>query len=428
MDIPDRLRFLSSRLRERLWFKPVIACVLSVAGVVLAHVADSIPIDWKVPEIAQGSIIDLLKIIAASMLGVATFAVASMVAAYASAGQSASARAFPLVVADDVSQNALSVFVGAFIFAIVALSATTNDYFGKAGRFTLFVLSLLTLVIVVLIFVRWVDSIARLGRLGAVIAKVEKATAEAMARRKQHPCLGGLAASGPPCGLAFNSDRGGYLQRVDMHALQRFATRNKVRITLSVVPGAMIVPSRPLGYVLQDSEDSGPIEAALLRKAFTIGPGRQFDDDPRFGLIVLAEIGCRALSPGVNDAGTAIVVLSSLHRLFVEWVHPSKAAAPDYDRVEVPPLSLDDMFDDAFPALARDGAGQVEVAMRVQRVLGELTRCGDAHLSFAARRHADLAMGRARRALDFPPDWEQLRLRYGDYQSKDAVIRGQGQV
>lgn len=416
MHIPDHLQFILNRYRERLWIKPAIACVLSVAGVLLAHIADSIPIDWKIPEIAQGAIIDLLKIIAASMLGVATFAVASMVGAYASTGQSATARAFPLVVADDVSQNALSIFVGAFIFAIVALSATTNDYFGKAGRFTLFVLTLLTLVIVVLVFVRWVDSIARLGRLGAVIAKVEQATAEAMDRRRKLPCLGGLAAGGPQCGLAFHSEKNGYLQRIDMPALQRLAAANKLRITLAVVPGAMIVPSRPIGYVLQDGQDSGQVEAGVLREAFTIGPIRRFDDDPRFGLVVLSEIGSRALSPGINDPGTAIGILGSVHRLFASWVAPAEPATPEYDRVEVPPLALDDMFDDVFPALARDGAGMIEVALRVQRVLGELCRCGDAQLALVAQRHAALAMARAERAMDFPPDLARLRRQHEDYQ------------
>ncbi|UVW29900.1 DUF2254 domain-containing protein [Massilia sp. H6] len=412
-----------NRYSERLWVKPVIACLLSMAGVGLAHFADNISIDWKVPEIAQSSVIDLLKIIAASMLGIATFAVASMVSAYASTGQSATARAFPLIVADDVSQNALSVFVGAFIFAIIALSATTNDYFGKAGRFTLFVLTLLTLMIVILVFVRWVDSIARLGRLSAVIAKVEQATAQAMTRRKKQPFLGGLAASGPSCGLAFHSDDSnnsgnvGYLQRIDMSALQEIATNSKVRITLAVLPGAMIVPSRPLGYVLQDSIDSGPVEAALLSKAFIIGPVRRFDDDPRFGLVALSEIGCRALSPGINDPGTAIAVLGSVHRLFSNWVGPADPVELEYDRIEAPELSLDEMLEDVFPALARDGAGLIEVAMRVQRVLGELGRCGNSQLALAARRHAEQAMARSERALDFPADLELLRLRHEDYQA-----------
>lgn len=415
MDIPDQFQFLFNRLHERLWIKPVIACVLSVAGVALAHVADGISIDWKVPQIAQGSIIDLLKIIAASMLGVATFAVASMVAAYASTGQSATARAFPLVVADDVSQNALSIFIGAFIFAIVALSATNNNYFGKAGRFTLFVLTLLTLVIVVLVFVRWVDSIARLGRLGAVMAKVEQATAEALERRRNLACLGGLLASGPTRGLSFHSTENGYLQRIDMATLQRLACRHKVRITLAVLPGSVIVPSRPLGHVVPDGDNSERVDIGLLRDAFTIGPHRHFDDDPRFGLVVLMEIGCRALSPGVNDPGTAIGVLAALHRLFAGWVKPAEQVPPVHDRVAVPALSLDEMFDDVFPALARDGAGLIEVAMRIQRVLGELGRCGDVHLAATAHRHAALALARAELALDFPPDLAQLRLRHADY-------------
>lgn len=411
----EQLQFLLNRLRERLWVKPLIACVLSIAGVLLAHVADAIPIDWKVPEIAQGSIVDLLKIIAASMLGVATFAVASMVSAYASTGQSATARAFPLVVADEVSQNALSMFVGAFIFAIVALSATTNDYFGKAGRFTLFVLTLSALVVVIVVFVRWVDSIARLGRLGAVIDKVEQATATALAERKRRPCLGGIAAAGPPRGLAFHADQSGYLQRIHMNALQRYAAKCKLNITLAVLPGAMIVPSRPLGYVLPDGPDSGPIEAARLREAFIIGPLRQFDDDPRFGLVVLSEIACRALSPGINDPGTAIGILGSLHRLFAEWDRAAEPADPEYDRVAAPVLPVDDMFEDAFPAIARDGAGLVEVAVRLQRVLGELGRCGSAHMRAAALHQAALAMARSERALDFPPDLTRLRRRHADY-------------
>ena len=62
----------------------------------------------------------MLSIIAASMLGVATFAVGSMVAAYSSVRSSATPRAFALVVADDVSKTALSTFIAAFIFSVIA--------------------------------------------------------------------------------------------------------------------------------------------------------------------------------------------------------------------------------------------------------------------------------------------------------------------
>jgi uncharacterized membrane protein len=82
--------------------------------------------------------------------------------------------------------------------------------------------------------------------------------------------------------------------------------------------------------------------------------------------------------------------------------------------VAVPALPLAELFDDAFNAIARDGAGIVEVALRLQRHLGELGREHPA-LSADARRHADLALRRAERALDFPDDIEQVRARHAAY-------------
>ncbi|WP_026291607.1 hypothetical protein [Marinobacterium rhizophilum] len=51
---------------------------------------------------------------------IATLAIASMVSAWASASSNARLHAYSLVISDYISQNALSIFVGAVIFSIVA--------------------------------------------------------------------------------------------------------------------------------------------------------------------------------------------------------------------------------------------------------------------------------------------------------------------
>jgi uncharacterized membrane protein len=415
----DRLRFLLSRLRERLWIKPLIACMLSVAGVLLAHLADGMAVDASLPEVSQDSVIQLLKVIAASMLGIATFAVASMVSAYASAGQMATARAFPLIVADDVSQNALSTFVGAFIFSIVGLSAAMNGYYGRAGRFTLFVLMTVVLTVVVLTFVHWVDRIARLGRIGAITGKVEKATAAALARRRRSPHLGGTAPHGAPVGEPVYSKRIGYLQRIDVAQLQRIAEKRGGMIRVAVLPGAFVGPTQPLCWLGLARAPEGDADIASCEKAFIVGVQRQFDDDPRFGLLALSEIACRALSPGINDPGTAIGVLGSFERLLTEMHQADETDPAACDMVAVPPLALDDLFDDAFNAIARDGAGTVEVAMRLQRHLGDLGRCGPA-MRAPACRHAGLALARAEQAMHFQHDLVQVRTRHAEYWSGSA--------
>jgi uncharacterized membrane protein len=114
------------------------------------------------------------------------------------------------------------------------------------------------------------------------------------------------------------------------------------------------------------------------------------------------------LSPAVNDPGTAINVIGTLLRLFAVWSEPHKdedKPEPKYDRVHVPEVSVHDMFDDAFTATARDGAGVVEVAMRLQKALHSLTRIGDSDMRNAAQYHQKLALKRAQIALNIEEDF-----------------------
>lgn len=406
---PDRLRFLVKRFRERLWVKPLALCLLSIGGVFLAKLADGAGFADILPDISIDSVEALLAVMASSMLVIATFAVGSMVAAYASASAAATPRSIPLVIADDVTQNALSAFVGAFIFSLVALVSVKNDYFQGAGLFTIFALTVLVFGIVVITFVRWVDRIARLGRVVATIERVERATAEALKHRRQAPWLGAVPLSETRGrGAPVYSPRVGYVQHVDLAVLQKCAGTLNAHIEVAALPGTFASPDRPLVYI----EGEGQIDMEALLSAFTIDRTRTFEEDPRFGLVALSEIAAKALSSGVNDPGTAIDVIGTMVRLFAQWRAPLTQAenkAPQYDRVWVPGLSVDDMFDDAFTAIARDGAGIVEVAIRLQKALYALAALEDDGVTRAAVRHSRIALDRSERTMEQPDDIAAVR-------------------
>lgn len=409
----DKIRFSLNRIKERLWVKPLMICALSITGAFLAKMAEHAGIESFVPHITPDSIQTLLKILSASMLVIATFAVASMVSAYASASSTATPRSFSLVIADDVSQNALSTYIGAFIFSIVALIASENGYYDKAGRFALFALTVTVFIMVIVTFVRWVDRIARLGRLGATIDKVEAATAAALRRRQAMPTLrGACAAAHPAGGQAIYATSIGYVQRVDVTTLQRCAERSQLRITVAALPGTFSAPNRALAYVTAESGKVSESATDQVTQAFLIGHDRIFDEDPRFGFVVLSEIASRALSPAVNDPGTAIDIIGTFVRLFALWHKPVEAhtaESSDCDRVAVPEISLQDMFDDAFTAIGRDGAGTIEVVGRLQKAFESLAWLGDATMRDIACRHARMALARAEHALSLPEDLAEAR-------------------
>lgn len=414
----DRLRFIFSRFKERLWVKPLVLGVLSVGGTFLAKLADDAGLSGVLPNVTLESVETLLSIMASSMLVIATFAVGSMVAAYASASAGTTPRSIPLVIADDVTQNALSAFIGAFIFSIVSLITIQNAIFNSAGRFAIFVLTLLVFAIVVITFVRWVDRIARLGRVVNTIEQVEKAAGDALDRRRHAPTMGALTVSPHQVkgsGVAVYSSTVGYVQHIDLQTLQSRAEAHNCRVIVTALPGTFVSAGQPLlridgcaeGCVEADTKECEAFKPDAFASAFTVSANRTFEDDPRFGLLALCEIADKALSPSINDPGTAIHVIGTLVRLFTLWQSPpetEKLQAITYDRVSVPELMIDDLFDDSFTAIARDGAGMVEVSIRLQKAFSALAETGDKAMIAAAKKHSRIALERSKHAMSLSDD------------------------
>lgn len=67
------------------------------------------------------------------------------------------------------------------------------------------------------------------------------------------------------------------------------------------------------------------------------------------------------------------------------------------------------MFDDAFTGIARDGASNVEVVVRLLKALKSLAVAGDATMRDNALRHARLAVVRAVNALKISEDITAVR-------------------
>lgn len=394
------------RLRERLWARPLVYVLAAVAAVLLAQMADGLGPVRNLPEISDETIDKLLTVMASSMLAVATFAVGSMVQAFANASKSATPRAFPLVVASNSSQTALSVFLGAFIFSIVGLVALRVGLYESLGRLTLFALTLAVFAWVVGTFVRWVDDIARLGLMSNTIDRVEAAARRCLEERRDEPHLGGLPQQNAAelDGEEIEPERHGHVQLIDMERLQAAAERLQARVAVRALPGAFVGPGSPVLSVAAAEPVSDEDREELL-KSVVIGDNRTFESDPRFGLITLSEIAARALSPAVNDPGTAIVILGRLVRLFAIYgAGPEHRGPVRFDRVSAPALSVADLFDDAFTAIARDGAGTVEVALRLQKAFATIAGIVAPGFADEASRHSGEALARARAAMRLEQD------------------------
>ena len=405
------LRQLSRQMWVRVSIFSLAAVLSALAGVFLARYVPSGLAD----AIGSDSIDDILQILATSMLAVTTFSLTTMVSAYSAATNSVTPRAAKLLMDDTTAQNALGTFIGSFVFSLVGIVALSTGAYGEQGRVILFVATVAVIVLIVVTMLRWIDYLSRLGRVGETTDRVERATLEALEVRMRKPGLGGRVldrGDDVPAGARPVFARSiGYVQHVDIGALSDVAEDAKGDVFVSAPPGIFANNLRPVAHVSGGFDEKG-LDA--VRNAFTVASERSFEQDPRFGLSVLSEVASRALSPAVNDPGTAIDVLGRGERILCAWAEAGRAGGEgavevDCPRVWMPALSADDMLDDVFAPIARDGAGMLEVQLKLQKVLGALAASGDPAVATAARRHAGLALARAGSVLAM--DHERQRLR-----------------
>ena len=149
-----------------------------------------------------------------------------------------------------------------------------------------------------------------------------------------------------------------------------------------------------------------------INDAIHIGDTRLFDEDPRLGFIALTEIASRALSPGINDPGTAIQIIGSHERLFFLWneaIENNKERTILHDCITVPKISMLDFFDDAFRPISRDGADNIEVMLRLQKVFKSIETINHKDIKKMATQYSKEAYNRAELSMKYKPDLDILK-------------------
>lgn len=404
----NRWRFYWLRLTRELWVRATAYAALGVGAALLATMGARWVPDAMAERLGGESVEEILTILASSLLAVATFSVGAMVTAYTAVSQAATPRVAALVTSDGQTQRSLATFVGAFLYAIVAVTAINARYYGEGGRAILFLVSLAVVALVAYRLLAWINRLSSLARVGHMIDLVEDRAREALEARRRRPYLGGRPGV-LTSGALILSKATGYVQNVDPDHLEAAAHDRDCQVQILAPPGNFVRRGEALARVSLTHGE----EAALddFRSAFAVGGSRSYDQDPRFGLVVLGEIAAKALSPGVNDPGTAVQVIGAGVRLLDIWLEPAAEGQADpsrCSRVLAPPLAEADLLDDIFGPIARYGAGDVPVTVRLLKALQSLA-AEPGRMREPARRMAKDLLARAEYALPIAADRARVR-------------------
>lgn len=303
------------RLGRQLWWSAALYSLLGVTAALLAVMLDQyVPASFPL-QLGSEAVDDILSIIASSMLAVTTFSLATLVTAYTAVGSSINPRLAGLVVADRTVRSVLGTFIGAFIYAVVGIVALHTGFYGEQARVILFFITLGVLVLVIVAMLRWIGELSILGQSSSAIGRVAEAASRALKTAVVRYAWLQPSSDEPDWTCWVEADQIGFVQNIDLSAIERLAEDCGVTIHLMVLPGDFVRPGQALAGATGAEGKLG----SRLRRAISIGHTRSFDQDPRYALTVMGEIAGRALSPAINDPGTARAVLAAGVISLDEW-------------------------------------------------------------------------------------------------------------
>lgn len=420
--LPETALALVRYYGRKLWVRVTIMGLFAFVALGLSQLVEPL-VPQDMATRLPGSAADrLLNLIANAMLAVTTFSLTVMVSVYQSSSTQWTPRVHQLIMQDAVTQNTLAAFIGAYVYALVAIVLREVGIYVDDRALVLFWLTVLVLAFVVWSLIRWVLHLQTLGSLVDTTRQVEDIARRQFEERLQTPCLGACPWDGavPERAEPIRAAQSGYVQHLYPEALQQEACKHDVSLYFARQIGSFVFVNQPLFWVDGTPDDAEAL-ADAVRELAVLGDVRTYDQDPRFGLLVMSEIGSKALSPGINDPGTAIDVLNRSGRILSLYQDETKLDdAPHYDRLYVRPLDPFDLIVDAFAGIARDGAAVIEVQQRLQRVMAGLIQHPDPGLRDAARDLGAEFLERAVAAIDWAPDQDRLRAKAAEGVRKES--------
>ncbi len=372
---------------RRLIVRVLLIAALALLALVLSKlVSGFIPADLD-GMVGADAVDNILSIIANSMLAVTTFSLTVMAAAHRNVSSQWTPRAHQILLEDTTTHTVLATFVGAYLYALAAIILRDMEVFRDQSLVVLFGTTLVVVAMIVVAIIRWISHMEMLGSLIETAQRIEDKTQQAFDMRAEYPTLGAGRldpAAIPEEAVVIAAPQTGYVQQIYQDLLQEAAEATEARVWVLHPVGAFVYQGQALARA--DSDDETLRDKICANVA--IGTLRNFDQDPDFGLTCLGEIAVRALSPGVNDPGTASDILHRITRILMARREPITVDAEDItlDRVFLPPLDRAALVENSVAPILHDWGARPDLIRPMRETLTALSLHADPEIARVARR------------------------------------------
>lgn len=320
--LTDWLRVGYTRAVNSISFYPaIISLSLGVLGLIAYFFRQNI-LDKKLMELAPffnnadpDSLRTLMNVVTVGSISISVFSFSMVMVVLSQAANTYSPKVLDGLIKNKKPQRILGFYIGTVVFCLPQLLLIGEAYERSISP-TAVLVALSLAVLNMFFFIEFIDYISRSVKPAQICRNIHKRVVNRLKTENEKKELkeGALFVSNYK-DLNYNwkplrASKSGYFQGLDFEGLFDLCEEHNMTVKLTYVQGSYILKNATLlhYHVEQEGEDL----TEELHRHFVFHDIEDIDQNAFFGFRELADIATKAMSPGVNDIGTARISVDLL--------------------------------------------------------------------------------------------------------------------
>ena len=380
------LQWISSRWRQTVHsiaFLPgVIAFLFLLLSVLMVFFDESvagkaIKANWHMLRLRDASTArTIISAISAGIISLTVFSFSMVMIVLNQAASQMSNRVLDKLIGNRFQQLILGFYIGTIVYSLFLLS-TIRDvdqgiYVPSLSTYLLIVMTVLD----IFLFIYFLHYITQSVKYEIIIDRIHDHTKQSL----KQTCRLDIEADEikGEAGYTLAAPESGILTGFDREGLLKLMEKTDLRLSFLFPLGTFLLQGTPF---LSFSSDNGEEIMKWKDKIFlhiTIAREESVDDDYNYGLRQLMEVAIKALSPGVNDPGTAVASLRALINLLAYRLkhYPSNVIRDEKGTIRIitKELRFDQLFDEVIQPIWDYGKNDRLLRNEMRVMLAQLLR------------------------------------------------------
>lgn len=311
----------------------------------------------------------ILAAIAGGIISLTVFSFSMVMIVLNRAASQMSNRVLDKLIGNRFQQVVLGIYIGTIVYALVLLTMIRDIDSGiYIPAISIYILILIT-VFDIFLFIYFLHYITQSVKYEVIIDRIFQDTYHSMensCRLQQEP-----ETNGDP-GTQYNitAEKAGIYEGLDKKALVAICGENDCVIRVLQTPGTFVLKDLPY---IQSSKRLPENVTKKIRLAVYLHDSESILENFFYGFRQLTEVAVKALSPGINDPGTAVQSLRALFKLFSYRIcyFPDHLVKDDNGelRIITQEISFDSIFDKSIQPIWDYGKNDRIIRHELQHLL-----------------------------------------------------------